>query len=86
MSLIVGGLIAYIGGLPSRMDDVQKRLGRNVARFRHQKGLSQEAFADLADLHRTYVSDIERGVRNPTATVIVKLAKALGVSAGDLLD
>lgn len=86
MSLIVGGLIAYIGGLPSGMDDVKKRLGRNVARIRHQKGLSQEAFADLADLHRTYVSDIERGVRNPTATVIVKLAEALGVSAGELLD
>lgn len=86
MSPIVGGLIAYIGGLPSRMDDVKKRLGRNVARIRHQKGLSQEAFADLADLHRTYVSDIERGVRNPTATVIVKLATALGVSSGDLLD
>lgn len=86
MSLIVGGLIAYIDDLPSRMDDVKKRLGRNVARFRYQRGLSQEAFADLANLHRTYVSDIERGVRNPTATVIVKLAKALGVSAGDLLD
>lgn len=86
MSLIVGGLIAYIDGLPFRMDDVRKRLGRNVARFRHDKGLSQEAFADVAGLHRTYISDIERGVRNPTATVIVKLAKALGVSAGALLD
>lgn len=86
MSLMVCGLIAYIGGLPCRMDDVRKRLGRNVARFRHKKGLSQEAFADLAELHRTYVSDIERGARNPSATVIVKLAKALGVSAGDLLD
>lgn len=86
MSLIVGGRVSSISDLPSRMDDVRKRLGRNVARFRHQKGLSQEAFADLADLHRTYVSDVERGVRNPTATVIVKLAKALGVSAGDLLD
>ena len=86
MSLIVGGLIADIDGLPYRMDDVKKRLGRNVARLRHQRGLSQEAFADLADLHRTYISDIERGVRNPTATVIVKLAKALGVGAGELLD
>ena len=49
-------------------------------------GLSREAFADLAELHRTYISDIERRVRSPTATVIVKLAKALGVSAGELLD
>lgn len=86
LSLIVGGLIDDIGGLPSAMDDVRKRLGRNVARLRHQAGMSQEAFADHAGLHRTYISDIERGVRNPTATVIVKLASALGVSAGDLLD
>lgn len=86
MSLIVCGRLSSISDLPSWMDDVRKRLGRNVARFRHQKGLTQEAFAELADLHRTFVSDIERGARNPSATVIVKLAKALGVSAGDLLD
>ena len=47
--------------------------------------LSQEAFAHEAGIHRTYISDIERGARNPTITVVERLAKFLGVSAGDLL-
>jgi transcriptional regulator with XRE-family HTH domain len=45
---------------------------------------SQEEFADEAGLHRTYVSGVERGVRNPTITIVAKLAGALGVSPGDL--
>ena len=65
--------------------DIRQRLGRNVRRLREGKALSQEAFADEAGIHRTYVSDIERGVRNPTITVVERLAVALGVSAGELL-
>ena len=65
--------------------DIRKRLGRNVRRLRGEKELSQEAFAHEAGIHRTYVSDIERGARNPTITVVERLAKALKVSAGDLL-
>jgi transcriptional regulator with XRE-family HTH domain len=56
-----------------------------VRRLREGKALSQKAFADEAGIHRTYVSDIERGVRNPTITVVERLAVALGVSAGELL-
>jgi transcriptional regulator with XRE-family HTH domain len=48
--------------------------------------MSQEAFAFEAKIHRTYVSDIERGARNPTVTVVEKLATALGVKMGQLLD
>jgi transcriptional regulator with XRE-family HTH domain len=66
--------------------DVRTRLGRNVRRLREAKGWSQEAYADEAGIHRTYVSDIERGARNPTITVVEKLALPLGVSAGSLLD
>jgi transcriptional regulator with XRE-family HTH domain len=66
--------------------DIRKRIGLNVRRLRQAKGWSQEAYADHAEIHRTYVSDIERGVRNPSATVIEKLAKPLGVSPGRLLD
>lgn len=61
------------------MMDVRKKLGANVQRLRREKGLSQEELADLAGLHRTYVSGVERGVRNPTLTVIDRLARALGV-------
>lgn len=47
--------------------------------------LSQEAFAHEAGIHRTYVSDIERGARNPTITVVERLAHALNVKSTDLL-
>jgi transcriptional regulator with XRE-family HTH domain len=65
--------------------DICQRLGSNVRRLRKQRGLSQEAFADLANIHRTYVSDIERGARNPTITVVQRLGDALGVEAAELL-
>ena len=66
--------------------DIRTRLGKNVRRLREEKGWSQEAYADEAGVHRTYVSDIERGARNPTIAVVEKRAKPLGVKAGTLLD
>ena len=66
--------------------DIRKRLGQNVKRLREAKGWSQEDYADRAGIHRTYVSDIERGARNPTITVVEKLAKPFGVVVGSLLD
>jgi transcriptional regulator with XRE-family HTH domain len=66
--------------------DVCTRLGRNVRRLREAKGWSQEDYADRAGIHRTYVSDIERGRRNPTVTVVEKLAKPLEIEAERLLD
>ncbi len=65
--------------------DVRRLLGRNVQRLRLARGWSQEELADEAGIHRTYVSGVERGVRNPTVTVLAKLAKALGVPVGELL-
>ena len=65
--------------------DIAKRLGRNLRRLREAKGLSQEQFADEAGIHRTYVSDLERGSRNPTIRVVDRVAKALGVTASDIL-
>ena len=58
----------------------------NVKRLRQAAGLSQELLADRADLHRTYISSIERGQRNVSIDNIFALAKALGVDARDLLD
>lgn len=68
------------------MDDVRERLALNLRKLRQTTGLSQEAFADEAGLHRTYISDLERGARNPTITVVDKIAKALKVPIGRLLD
>jgi transcriptional regulator with XRE-family HTH domain len=66
--------------------DIRQRLARNLRRLRHECGWSQEEFADRAGIHRTYVSDLERGARNPTITIVERLAKALNVKAGALLD
>jgi transcriptional regulator with XRE-family HTH domain len=54
-------------------------LGRAIRRVRLDKGLSQEALAEWAGLDRTYISGLERGVRNPAMGTIEKVATALGV-------
>lgn len=66
--------------------EIRERLSLNMRRLRQSKGWSQEEFAHQAGLHRTYISDLERGARNPTITVVEKLALALGVPVGALLD
>jgi transcriptional regulator with XRE-family HTH domain len=53
-------------------------LGRAVRRLRHERGLTIESLAFAADIHPTYLSEIERGVRNPTWQVVCSLARALG--------
>jgi transcriptional regulator with XRE-family HTH domain len=68
------------------MEDIRQRLARNLRLLRQAKGFSQEVFADEAGLHRSYISDLERGVRNPSLIAIDKLAHALGVPAGRLLE
>ncbi len=66
--------------------DVRKRVGRNLKKYRKLKGLSQEALALECGLHRTYVSGVERGVRNPTVVVLEQLAEPLGVPSARLLE
>ena len=66
--------------------DVRRRVGLNVRKFREARGFSQEAFALECDIHRTYISGVERGIRNPTVVVLEKIAKTLGVPTARLLD
>ena len=66
--------------------DIKAVVGKNVRQYRELKGLSQEELAFDADMHRTYVSGVERGVRNPTVLIVAKLAQALGVEPCKLLD
>ena len=67
------------------MEDVRKIVGRNVRRLREEAGLSQEKLALEAELDRTYVSGVERGVRNPTVTVVARIARALKIEPHKLL-
>ena len=60
--------------------------GRRVRDLRQARGLSQEKLAELADLHRTYVSSLERGQRNVSLENIHALARGLGVRPQDLFD
>ncbi len=61
------------------------RLARNMRAIRAKHGLSQEALADLVDLHRTYVGSVERSERNVSLDNIEKLAVALKVDICELL-
>lgn len=65
--------------------DVRKRLAANLRRLREEAGLSQEKFGLEHGIDRTYISGIERGTRNPTVTVVQRLAEALGMDVADLL-
>lgn len=62
------------------MADIKTKFGARVRMLRKEKGLSQEDFADLCGLHRTYIGAIERGERNISLENIEKIARALGVS------
>ena len=64
--------------------DVRQRIGQNVQRIRRAKGLSQEELSHRADIHQTYFSGVESGKRNPSALVLERIAKGLGVDIGEL--
>lgn len=64
--------------------DIRIRFGARVRQLRMGRGWSQEHFADLAGLHRTYVGAIERGEQNLSLVNIEKLATTLGVSLAEL--
>ena len=66
--------------------DVRKLVGRNVRQNRERVGVSQEELAYRAGIDRTYVSGIERGIRNPTVLVLQDLAGVLKVRPADLLS
>lgn len=68
------------------MNEIRQQFGKNIKIYRQSIGLSQEALAEKASLHRTYIGSVERGERNISLENIVQLAKALGVSPSKLLQ
>lgn len=64
--------------------ELQRRLGANLRAERLDRGLSQEAFADVLGVHRTYMGGLERGERNVTLQTIERLADRLGVDPASL--
>lgn len=66
--------------------DVRHRLAANLRRLRTEEGLSQEEFANAYGFDRTYISGIERAVRNPTILIVERLAVALRVDVAEMLS
>ena len=66
--------------------DMRKLVGDNCARIRTARGYTQEQLAELSGLTQHYLSDLERGKRNPTVVTVYEIAQALGVSHLDMLE
>ena len=66
--------------------ELQKTVGRNLRAYRQARGLSQEAFADLVGVHRTYMGGLERGERNLTLRSVERIAEQIGVDPLALMD
>jgi transcriptional regulator with XRE-family HTH domain len=67
------------------MNDLRNTVARNLRRLRTEKGWAQEELAFRAKVDRSYISQLETGVYSASVTMLGKLAKALGVNAGEFL-
>jgi hypothetical protein len=65
--------------------DLQKAVGRNLRAYRMERGLSQEAFAEVLGVHRTYMGGVERGERNLTLKSVERMAEKLEMEVLELM-
>ncbi|MFC7738741.1 helix-turn-helix domain-containing protein [Roseomonas sp. GCM10028921] len=65
--------------------DMRRLVGRNVARLRRARGITQERLEELTGHSQQYLSDLERGRRNPTVVTLFELSQALGCQPADLV-
>ncbi|MGG5742213.1 helix-turn-helix domain-containing protein [Bacillus cereus group sp. IBL03679] len=64
--------------------DIKEQFGMSIKYYRNKKGISQEKLAEITGLHRTYISEVERGNRNISLINISKIATALDINVSDL--
>lgn len=67
------------------MPKYNEALGAAIARLREAEGISQEELAERANIHRTYVSQLERGLKSPTLSILQRIAVALDVRASRIV-
>jgi len=65
--------------------NTNKKLGKIIQKRRLELGFSQEKLGQISNLHRTYISLLERGLRSPTITTTIKVARALNINISELL-
>ena len=65
--------------------DLQKKVGRNIRSYRQRRGMSQEAFAEVLGVHRTYMGGLERGERNLTLRSLERIAEQMGIEVEELM-
>ncbi|MCP5519238.1 MAG: helix-turn-helix transcriptional regulator [Verrucomicrobiales bacterium] len=70
----------------AKVDPVLTAFGFSLKKQREARGLTQETLAEKAEIDRTYLSDVERGTRNIGIKNVVRLARALGISAAQLME
>jgi transcriptional regulator with XRE-family HTH domain len=75
-----------VAAMKSRMEKMCRLLGENVKAARLAMGISQEELAFRAELDRTYISQIERGIGNPSLGVLLKISTVLGAEIAELLS
>ena len=66
--------------------DIKEKIGLRIRQLRHEQNISQEAFADVCELDRTYISSIEKGRRNVSIVNLEKIANALNVNLSTLFN
>ncbi|MCL2075910.1 MAG: helix-turn-helix domain-containing protein [Betaproteobacteria bacterium] len=72
--------------MASEISDIGLIFGEVLRHYRSEKNISQEELAHRAGVDRTFVSRLERGIRQPTITTLIGLGRALDVSAADLVQ
>ncbi len=78
--------VKYLQVDSQNMEDISKQFGKTVREIRLKQGFLQGDVAKRLNLHLSYISGIERGVRNPSLKVMQKIAKDLGAKVGDLIQ
>lgn len=68
------------------MENINEAIAKTLANLRHLANISQEELAARAGIHRTYVSQIERGLKSPTLQVLIQIANALDTTASSILE
>jgi len=83
---LVGADCSLINNSLIMQGDINEKVGFNIRRIREERGLTQEKLAELSDLHRAYIGQIERGEKNIGLKNLERIAKALNINIRVLLD